>query len=289
MLPQKKDAAMMLVPVSRVASSQRLSPLAGTPAPSTPYVPSSLNPAHAPTPTTLALDGLRVFSQVRQFEEELALLSRDVSSFRDDDGIQQTVLRLIELNDAIFAEILQLAVHQELGDRIGALERDKRQLDAAARGALVQLIGYRAQLRGLPRAAAHPLPLVDVKEILKYAMKLSKFTRVPPSAVDQQVHPNNYIWPAEDALRRGMLAVSSLRGDELIADELGVASGAAPAASGAPPAATVASSATSASPAATAASSATDATRTAPVAAAAAAPRPAAALDLDLFDPDNDD
>lgn len=285
MLPHKKDAAMMLVPVSRVASSQRLSPLAGTPAPSTPYVPSSLNPAHAPTPTTLALDGLRVFSQVRQFEEELALLSRDVSSFRDDDGIQQTVLRLIELNDAIFAEILQLAVHQQLGDRIGALECDKRQLDAAARGALVKLIGYRAQLRRLPRAAAHPLPLVDVKEILKYAMKLSKFTRVPPSAVDQQVHPNNYIWPAEDALRRGMLAVSSLREDELIADELGVTAGAAPAATGATPAA----AATGATPAATAASSATGVTPTAPAAAAAAAPRPAAALDLDLFDPDNDD
>ncbi|KAL7665218.1 Mediator of RNA polymerase II transcription subunit 4 [[Candida] zeylanoides] len=284
MLPQKKDAGLLSVPVSRVASSQRLSPLAGTPAPSTPYVPSSLNPAHAPTPTTSALDGLPVFSQVRQFEEELALLSRDVSSFRDDDDrIQQTVRRLIELNDAIFGEISQLAVHQQLGDRIGALERDKRQLDAAARGALVQLIEYRAQLRRLPRAAAHPSPLVDVKEILKYAMKLSKFTRVPPSAVGQQVHPNNYIWPAEDALRRGMLAVSSLRGDELIADELGDA-----AVTGATPVAPAASEAPSATPASPAAPAATPASPAAP-AAAARAPRPAPALDLDLFDPDNDD
>ena len=38
-----------------------------------------------------------------------------------------------------------------------------------------------------------------------------------------QIHPNNFIWPAEDSLRRGMLALSSLKPEELIKQELGTA------------------------------------------------------------------
>ena len=52
-------------------------------------------------------------------------------------------------------------------------------------------------------------------------MKLAKFSKAPATVVSQMIHPNNYIWPAEDALRRGMLAVASLKPDELIQSELG--------------------------------------------------------------------
>ena len=36
-----------------------------------------------------------------------------------------------------------------------------------------------------------------------------------------QIHPNNYVWPAEDSLRRGMLAQASLQAEEIIRHELG--------------------------------------------------------------------
>ena len=64
---------------------------------------------------------------------------------------------------------------------------------------------------------------VDVDDILKYAFKLAKFTKAPATVANMpfQIHPNNYVWPAEDSLRRGMLAQASLQAEEIIRHELG--------------------------------------------------------------------
>lgn len=255
MLPHRKEPLIQSVPVSRVASTQRLNQLSpatiGSPGnsvqfssrPSTPvpYVPSSLNPnptrlfALAPNSNSSAYDEkfekLPIVEKLVQFEQSLTTLSSDITSFRDsDDRIQQTVQELIKLNDSIYSDILQVEVHQKLGAKIKTLKEEKGKLDSTAKDALKELIQYRSQLKELPTLPTVSKKsrrsdnnhLVDIKEILKYAMKLSKFTKIPPSAVEfpQQVHPNNYIWPAEDSLRRGMLAISSLRGEELIQTEL---------------------------------------------------------------------
>lgn len=269
MLPHRKsDQAFLSVPVSRVASSQRLnqlsspqasgigSPNAYSSIPTTPvpYVSSSLNPTrnqpvisggastsnNSKNPFQTAEEAKRfeklpIVEKLGSFERALTLLSQDITSYREnDDRIQSTVKELIDLNDSIYSDILQLEVHQQLGGQIKVLEEEKKRLDTTSRDTLKQLIEYRNELKKLPllptkkrlKSAAgdsKDAQLVDIKEILKYAMKLSKFTKIPPSAVDlpQQAHPNNYIWPAEDALRRGMLAISSLRPDELILAELG--------------------------------------------------------------------
>lgn len=53
-------------------------------------------------------------------------------------------------------------------------------------------------------------------ELLKYAARLAKFTTIPATS-DLNIGPNNYIWPAEDALRKGMLATAVRYRNELIA------------------------------------------------------------------------
>ncbi|CAH2355376.1 mediator of RNA polymerase II transcription subunit 4 [[Candida] railenensis] len=269
MLPHRKsDQAFLSVPVSRVASSQRLNQLsspqasgigspnayASIPTTPVPYVSSSLNPTrNQPVISGSAstssnnkntfqtaeeakrFEKLPIVEKLGSFERALTLLSQDITSYREnDDRIQSTVKELIDLNDSIYSDISQLDVHQKLGGQIKVLEEEKKRLDTTSRDTLKQLIEYRNELKKLPLLPTNKrskragtdnkdAQLVDIKEILKYAMKLSKFTKIPPSAVDlpQQAHPNNYIWPAEDALRRGMLAISSLRPDELISAELG--------------------------------------------------------------------
>lgn len=139
--------------------------------------------------------------------------------------------QLLVLNDTLKEELGSLKVHQDLGERINVLEKENAELDSKAKEMLRELISCRAELQQMPR-----LPLtgvenkkkskeIDVKEALKYAIKLAKFTRAPPMVgnAQLQIHPNNFIWPAEDSLRRGMLALSSLKPDELIKQELGSA------------------------------------------------------------------
>ncbi|CAK7902800.1 mediator of RNA polymerase II transcription subunit 4 [[Candida] anglica] len=253
MLPHRKptdNQAFLSVPVSRVGSSARLNQLSSqgtaTPnayasIPSTPnaYVSSSLNPTRNPpilsggtfktNEEVEDFEKLPIVQDLTQFEKELNLLSSDISSFRDD-RILKSVETLISLNDAIYQGISRVEQHQILGKKIKSLEEERKQLDLASKNTLRKFIQYRAELKKLPslptvkKSSDNDRNIVDVKEVLKYAMKLSKFTKAPPSTSDvpfQTVHPNNYIWPAEDALRRGMLAVSSLRGEEIIQSELG--------------------------------------------------------------------
>lgn len=244
MIPHKKqDQSFISLPVSRVASAQRLNHLNSTNTasnPSTPgalYVSSSLNPNKnlpvTPNQTKTKeqmklFDDLFIIKQLREFELALTVLSSSISSFKDED-VNSHIDKLIEKSDLISKEVRCLDKHQKLGDRILTLEAEKVLLDTQLKHVLKELIEYRAQLKKLPRLPANAeasnkqLKSIDIQETLKYAMKLSKFTKAPATASNApfQIHPNNYIWPAEDALRRGMLALASLKSDEIIKEELG--------------------------------------------------------------------
>lgn len=251
MLPHmKNDSSLKSVPVSRVNSSQRLHQLGSTPKsiPVTPsasnvYVTSSLNPnKHLPiTPGTIksrittksqleVFEKLPVVQQVNALEGLLSELSSDIALFKDET-LEDKVRSMIEVNDELRAKIDKLEEHRELGFQISLLEQQQENLNAQAKHILKELISYRTELKQLPRALSKQLRTddeahvkdVDVGEILKYAMKLAKFTKAPAAIgnMQLQVHPNNYVWPAEDALRRGMLATASLQEDLLIKHELG--------------------------------------------------------------------
>ncbi|CUM53558.1 Mediator of RNA polymerase II transcription subunit 4 [Debaryomyces fabryi] len=258
MIPHRKnDSSFLSVPVSRVGSTQRLNQLAshgvtnGSPnsynsIPSTPnaYVSSSLNPTKGIStgPETSnqiitkedrdVFEKLSIVEKVNEFEQNLTNLSFKVSSFKEDE-LALLIGNLIELNDVICSEIGELEKHRDLGTNIKSLKDKQAHLDNSSKIILKELISYRNDLKKLPRLPSNknkssifPSPndsKVDVNEVLKYALKLSKFTKAPPTVANLpfQIHPNNYVWPAEDALRRGMLAMSSIRVDDIIKAELG--------------------------------------------------------------------
>lgn len=247
MIPQKRlDQQFKSLPVSRINSSRNLNQLSQQAAnnpyisnPSTPgpYVSSSLNPGKnirneeskeaRKENDAEVFESLPIVEKVRQFEQTLTNLSNCVSSFKEEE-LTKNLEDLVNLNHLIHGEIEELKNHQEIGNKIISLEEEEKKLDSTNKYILKELVSYRNELKKLPRLPSNrskdnTKTEIEVNEVLKYAMKLSKFTKVLPSVLNAplNVHPNNYIWPAEDALRRGMLALSSIRAEDLINNELG--------------------------------------------------------------------
>ena len=240
MLPRKKNDGFLSVPVSRVSSTQRLNQLNTVSRPNSPsYISSLLNPSrNVPiTPTNHDakndipnFENVPIVATLTEFENQLDAFTASISSFKGDQ-LADSMLQLVQLNDTLKQELESLKTHQELGKRIGQLKQQNLELDTKAKQMLRELISCRAELRKMPRLSLKgddkesQNKEIDVKEALKYAMKLAKFTRAPPMVGNAQfqIHPNNFIWPAEDSLRRGMLALSSRKPEELIKQELGTA------------------------------------------------------------------
>lgn len=248
MLPHthKRTDSFKSVPVSRVGSSQRLNQIShtNTSIPSTPmgYVSSSLNPirnlpvnsgnykSRITTKEELEkFEKLPIVQQVNEYERLITQLSSSVSSFKEEN-LTQNVTNIININGILRGKIQDLEKHKVLGEEVKKLHEERTTLDNKSKYILKELISYRNELKSLPRLPAKKKTDtgvsdagVDIKDVLKYAMKLSKFTKAPTSTsgMQYQIHPNNFVWPAEDALRRGMLAASSLQEDEIIQQELG--------------------------------------------------------------------
>lgn len=243
MLPNKIDQSFLSVPVSRVGLSARLNQLNGlnsrpSSRPGTPsYVISSLNPTrnlpislndvHSKINTKEDLDrfeNLPIVASLADFESTFNDLSQSVSSFKEEE-IAAKVDTLISISNNISRELNVLKHHQVLGAQIELLQTQNSTLDTESKTILKELIACRADLKKLPKLPAKPSQKepseVSVQGLLNYAMKLAKFSKAPPTVMSQMIHPNNYVWPAEDALRRGMLAMASLKPDELIRAEIG--------------------------------------------------------------------
>ncbi|OBA19010.1 hypothetical protein METBIDRAFT_47509 [Metschnikowia bicuspidata var. bicuspidata NRRL YB-4993] len=245
MFPHKRDQSFISTPVSRVGSSARLNQLSGqtgsrpSSRPATPgaYVTSSLNPARNVPVTSnnsrLQLAGLEnlqieqvpVVENLRRFEASFNQLSQLITSFKET-GLVSEVNNLIEIEREISEGLCALEPHHNLGVEIQALTKVNKELDTHSKGILKELISCRSKLQKLPKLPAaqgnaQKLNDVDVQTVLDYAMKLAKFSKAPATVLSQFIHPNNYIWPAEDALRRGMLAMASIKPEELIQAEIG--------------------------------------------------------------------
>lgn len=207
------------------------------PATSLSFVSSSLNPNRNATSRKSNtarndaedIEGIPVAEKIREFEDELNLLSYQVASFKEDD-IYHSVDRLICINDSISNEVQRLEENQGLAKKYNTLEKDGKDLDAKLKNLLQELVSCRGDLKKLParpqrkdNLMTQETQAVDVREVLKYAMRLAKFTKRSPAVMYAPffVHPNNYIWPAEDSLRKGMLALCSLKEKEIIEAELG--------------------------------------------------------------------
>ncbi|KAF3987956.1 hypothetical protein FT663_04236 [Candidozyma haemuli var. vulneris] len=249
MLPHKNNQSTNSVPISRVGSSAKLNHLnvpgsnsRPTSRPNTPssYVTSSLNPTRNIPVTSNSInskiknqeeaalfEALPITSSIRDFENELVELSSSISSFKEEN-IPSHVERLIQIDKTLSSEQQNLRKHQELGVEIETLSKENEDLSKESSRFLKELIACRAELKKLPRLPAAQtssrssrLKEIGVQELLDYSMTLAKFSKAPTTASGQMPHPNNFIWPAEDALRRGLLALTSLKSDEVIRAELG--------------------------------------------------------------------
>ncbi|KAG7192755.1 Mediator of RNA polymerase II transcription subunit 4 [Scheffersomyces spartinae] len=212
--------------------------------PSTPssYVVSSLNPTKNLPFTSSSFNSrittkdeldrfekLPMVQSINSLEKTLTSLTSRISLFKED-GLKDDVDKFVAYSQELLDELDKLEHHAQLGGAIDKLEDENDTLDDLGKLILKELLSCREALKRLPRLPASKRsdknlvdPLVDVKEVLKYAMKLAKFTRAPATMANAlfQIHPNNYIWPAEDALRKGMLAMSSIHSEELIKMEIG--------------------------------------------------------------------
>lgn len=238
MIPSKKNDRNTLTPLmSRVQPSRPPSSMSpGFYSPGTTPNPSSLNPVRggskvaAPTKEQIfetKFNSLEIVETINRVESQLSTLGEKISSY-DGDDLENVICSILEDNDSIFHQIEELSNHQMLGERINTLENEQKNLDDKSKNILRLLTSYRNELRRLPSAPTKKpqtptTDQLDIEELLKYGMKLSKFTKAPPTVngVPFATHPNNYIWPAEDALRRGNLALTSLHGDTIIKKELG--------------------------------------------------------------------
>ncbi|KAI5952414.1 MED4 [Candida jiufengensis] len=253
MLPHKRaDSPFKSNSVSRVASSARLNQLnqdfknLDSSIPSTPsaYVTSSLNPTRN-IPTTQDninskirtedelqdFNNLPIIQILDEFKDLLGNINEDISHYKDVDFFTN-VEKIIKVNENLENEIHELSKHKERGEKLSKLTKVNENLDNQLKTNLKKLLEYRSQLKKLPKLPKEPQGKeneyriqnknIDVNKLLNYSMKLAKFTKAPAAVGNMafQIHPNNYIWPAEDSLRRGMLAMSSLQGDEIINFEL---------------------------------------------------------------------
>mgnify|MGYP000315521019 CR=1 FL=1 len=251
MLPhQRENSPFRSKPVSRVTSSTRLNqlaqesrgPLGNSSRPSTPgtYVPSSLNPLkYAPNTQDNIEDKIRsneelaafnllpIVAKIGGFREALDTLSNGISHYKEDE-FYTNMERIIETNTSLEKEVHELSKHKERSQELVRLSNLNKEFETKSKDYLKTLVQLRNDLKRLPSTADTDSELenlkspVDVESILNYSMKLAKFTKAPTAVgnLSYQIHPNNYTWPAEDSLRRGMLAMSSLHANEIIKSEL---------------------------------------------------------------------
>ncbi|KAI5960916.1 MED4 [Candida theae] len=246
----KENSPLRSRPVSRATSSTRLNQLSqesrispnSNSRPSTPsaYIPSSLNPSkYNSSHQDSADDNIRsseeldafnaipIVQKISHFRTALDTLSNGISHYKEDE-FYSNIERIVETNSSLEKEVHELSKHKERSREIANLSDTNKKLENKLKDNLRALVGLRAELKKLPSVHREHANLegiespVDVESILNYSMKLAKFTKAPAAVgnVPFQIHPNNYIWPAEDSLRRGMLAMSSLHADEIVNAEL---------------------------------------------------------------------
>lgn len=167
------------------------------------------------------LSKVEIFNDICDFEEKLAELVTSVDKFNPDLKIARS---LIEVDARLSKTLESFPKYDEIDERLKRLDREREQIEERTIKILQTLTECHERLNTLPMAEQVEFERKTMLKqrdkvysnvLLDYAMKLAKFTHIPPTFDKGTVGPNNFIWPAEDALRRGMLAMASLRAKEL--------------------------------------------------------------------------
>ncbi|KAM3161107.1 Mediator of RNA polymerase II transcription subunit 4 [Lachancea thermotolerans] len=166
------------------------------------------------------LSKLQVYNDICEFEDTLGKLVASVDRFNPDLELARA---LIEADKQLYKSLECLPKYDEIDTRAKTLDEEHRDTDEKTIRILETLTECGSDLNALPmleqveferETMLKQREKVFTDVLLDYAMKLAKFTHVPPTFDKGTVGPNNFVWPAEDAMRRGMLAIASLRASE---------------------------------------------------------------------------
>lgn len=183
-----------------------------------PYPLSGLAESGSETPN---LSKVQIYNDLTKYENTLAKLVDSVTTFKPDPEIGK---QLIQVDHDLFTTLESFAKYDIIDSKLQRIDAEFNDLDNKMREVLGKLSECYEDLVALPMVEQVELERKTILEqrdkiksniLLDYATKLAKFTRIPPTFDKGTIGPNNFIWPAEDSLRKGMLAMASLRSKEL--------------------------------------------------------------------------
>ncbi|ODQ61187.1 hypothetical protein WICANDRAFT_15576, partial [Wickerhamomyces anomalus NRRL Y-366-8] len=162
---------------------------------------------------------LPISKNLNAFEKSLSSLLTSISKY---DPQESEAEELLSIQKELEHSVGDIITHQQSGLKIDSLEAKSSNVDNNCKQILLGLSECRNQLKSLPNLEEVQQEQKQMQknklsadELLQYAMKLAKFSTAPPTFDSGSIGPNNFIWPAEDSLRKGMLAIASLKAAEL--------------------------------------------------------------------------
>lgn len=205
-------------------------------------IPSSVITSPAPPtqsqqqlPTkTFHNESTAIYKNLCGFEDELQRLTQSIQKYTPDPEIAGEI---VVTADKINSELAKIQVLHDLRSSQTVKQNSENDsLDEHLRSVLDGLTECHKQLERLPDLPASEVAKFSkmdldkveysepdsetIQQLLSYAMRLSKFSRIPQT-FDGFLLPNNFLWPGDDNMRRGMLAMSSMMPDKVINAENG--------------------------------------------------------------------
>ncbi|KAL6942290.1 hypothetical protein ACO0QE_003459 [Hanseniaspora vineae] len=175
----------------------------------------TLDKNHSATENTIL--HLPLYNQLDHYEQALNKLVSGVDSFKPN---LQDAQDLIEADKMLVKSLEKFPEYDEINRQLLELRAKKQGIDDKHKKILLTLNDCYTKLNTLPMVEQVQFEneilikqraFLKAKDVLDYAMKLSKFTKVPPTFDKGMIGPINFIWPGDDSLRRGMLAMADVQ------------------------------------------------------------------------------
>lgn len=168
-----------------------------------------------------SINDIELYKNICSYEDTLNSLVESVDRYKPDI---QLARELITVDKNLFQSLNEFSRYDKIDTKLEQLNKESQEIDLKIKDILDTLNECHDQLNSMPtlqqvefemNAILEQRQRINSKDLLEYATKLSKFTKAPPTFDKGSIGPNNFIWPAEDALRRGMLAMANLYSKEL--------------------------------------------------------------------------
>lgn len=167
------------------------------------------------------INRIQLYSDLGNYEGALHKLIESVDKFKPSVEIGRD---LVNADKQLYKTLDTLPQYDRIFMRLKELDNEALKIDQTTKKVLEALNECHDDLKSLPlleqvefekKIILKQREKIKSNVLLDYATKLAKFTKIPPTFDRGSIGPNNFIWPAEDALRKGMLAMASLNVKEL--------------------------------------------------------------------------